>query len=79
MVLAKTLSELLDLSIIDIYTVYIYIYIRVGLCIRNAKSAQYHKDRANVEFRLPQNSATVCFISKESSGGKRNSTFALSL
>ena len=44
----------------------IYIYIWVGLCIRNAKSAQYHKDRANVEFRLPQNSATVCFISKES-------------
>ena len=42
----------------------IYIYIRVGLCIRNAKSAQYHKDRANVEFRLPQNSAAVCFISK---------------
>ena len=36
--------------------------VRVGLCIRNAKSAQYHKDRANVEFRLPQNSATVCFI-----------------
>ena len=49
---------------------YIYIYIRVGLCIRNAKSAQYHKDRAaNIEFRLPQNSATVCFISIESSGG----------
>jgi hypothetical protein len=23
----------------------------------------------NVEFRLPQNSATVCFINKESSGG----------
>ena len=44
----------------------IYIYIWVGLCIRNAKSAQYHKDRAIVEFRLPQNSATVCFISKES-------------
>ena len=48
---------------------YIYIYIRVGLCIRNAKSDQYHKDRANVEFRLPQNSATVCFIGNESSGG----------
>ena len=44
-------------------------YYKLGLCIRNAKSAQYHKDSANVEFRLPQNSATVCFISKESSGG----------
>jgi hypothetical protein len=43
--------------------------VRVGLCIRNANSAQYHKDRANVEFRLPQNYATVCFISKELSGG----------
>ena len=41
---------------------------QVGLCIRNAKSAQYHKDRASIEFRLPQNSTTVCFISKESSG-----------
>ena len=25
-------------------------FVRVGLCIRNAKSAQYHKDRANVEY-----------------------------
>jgi hypothetical protein len=26
--------------------------IRVGFCIQNAKSAQYHKDRAKREFRL---------------------------
>ena len=43
--------------------------IRVGFCIQNAKSAQYHKDRAKREFRLPQNSTTICFICKESSGG----------
>jgi hypothetical protein len=30
--------------------------------IIRAKSAQYHKYRANIAFRLPQSSATVCFI-----------------
>jgi hypothetical protein len=47
----------------------------LGLCIRNAKSAQYRKDRANIEFRLPQNSATVCLLMKQTVAafwGKRN-------
>jgi hypothetical protein len=53
-----------------IWNIYIYIYIYIYICfVYETQRVLNTIKTGQIEFRLPQNSATVCFICKDSSGG----------